>query len=381
MTAATVRKQKNNKATAKFVVCGFIPGCEMVLETVGRKPYTTPSQQPDENMQKILEFLVKVDKTKESVQKFLDTYSSWLKERQGCIENIRKLADSIDFHHRNTNIAQLPASAAGITAGILTITGLALIPVTFGASLGLTITGAVLGAGATIAGVANSATDIGVRIDRSKKAKKSIDQHRESTEEMGKIIQEVLDDCEEVTKLATEEMMSIVDETLIRNGGEAARFTAVGLKNACSVGLAAVRTIPKAAKSLHLLRKGFGITAAAAASSLRTVDVASDAAGGAVKLVASTTGKVITGLGFAFSAIGIAADLVSAGVSIYDLVKGSGTSTSKQLRKVADNLIKEMENVKKMNVVLKSNRLDCDPENDLEIADQETEDDEHNLIT
>ena len=104
MTAATVRKQKNNKATAKFVVCGFIPGCEMVLETVGREPYTTLSQQPDE-MQKILEFLVKVDKTKKSVQKFLDTYSSWLKKRQGCIENIRKLADSIDFHHRNTNIA------------------------------------------------------------------------------------------------------------------------------------------------------------------------------------------------------------------------------------------------------------------------------------
>ena len=238
-----------------------------------------------------------------------------------------------------------------------------------------------MGAGATIAGVANSATDIGVRIDRSKKAKKSIDQHRESTEEMGKIIQEVLDDCEEVTKLATEEMMSIVDETLIRNGGEVARFTAVGLKNACSVGVAAVRTIPKAAKSLHLLRKGFGITAAAATYSLRTVDVASDAAGGAVKLVASTTGKVMTGLTFAFSAIGIAADLVSTGVSIYDLAKGSKTSTSKQLRKVADNLIKEMENVKKMNIVLKSNRLDCDPENDLEIADQETEDDEHNLIT
>ena len=381
MTAATVRKQKNNKATAKFVACGFIPGCEMVLETVGRKPYTTPSQQPDENMQKILEFLVKVDKTKESVQKFLDTYSSWLKERQGCIENIRKLADSIDFHHRNTNIAQLPASAVGITAGIFTITGLALIPVTFRASLGLIITGAVLGAGATIAGVANSATDIGVRIDRSKKAKKSIDQHRESTEETGKIIQEVLDDCEEVTKLATEEMMSIVDETLIRNGGEAARFTAVGLKNACSVGLAAVHTIPKAAKSLHLLRKGFGITAAAAASSLRTVDVAALNANPSPVITLPVVDATTFTAPPAASEIGIAADLVSAGVSIYDLVKGSGTSTSKQLRKVADNLIKEMENVKKMNIVLKSNRLDCDPENDLEIADQETEDDEHNLIT
>ena len=282
------------------------------------------------------------------------------KQRQHYIKEIRELADNVDFHHRNTNIAQLPASAFGITAGIFTITGIALIPVTFGASLGLTITGAVLGAGATVTGLANSATDIGVRINRSKRAKKCVNHHKESTEEMSNIIKEVLDDCDEITKLATKEMILIIDEMLIRNGGEAARFAAVGLKNACSIGYAAIRTIPKAAKSLHLLRKGLGITVAASASSLRTVDVASDTAGSATKVVASTSGKVLLGFGYAFSAIGIAADLVSAGVTIYDLAKGSKTSTSKQLRKVADSLVEELENVKKINNILKENQLDCD---------------------
>ena len=207
----------------------------------------------------------------------------------------------------------------------------------------------------------NSATDIGVRINRSKRAKKCVNQHKESTEEMSNIIiKEVLDDCDEITKLATKEMILIIDEMFIRNGREAARFAAVGLKNACSIGYAAIRTIPKAAKSLHLLHKGLGITVAAFASSLRTVDVAFDTAGGAIKVVASTSGKVLLGFGYAFSAIGIAADLVSAGITIYDLAKGSKTSTSKQLRKVADSLVEELENVKKINNILKENQLDCD---------------------
>ena len=59
------------------------------------------------------------------------------------------------------NIVQAAASTAGVVGGALTITGLELSPVIFGASLGFTIAGAVVRIG-------TAGTDIGVGVDHSK---------------------------------------------------------------------------------------------------------------------------------------------------------------------------------------------------------------------
>ena len=124
------------------------------------------------------------------------------------------LTDNIEFHHRNTNIAQILTSAIGMVAGILTITGLALIPFTFWTSLGLTILGAVIAASETVAGIANSAT---VRVHRAQKAKMCVDQHKKATEEIGEIIERLLNDCDTVAGLATDDIGNI-DSTRRRSG-------------------------------------------------------------------------------------------------------------------------------------------------------------------
>lgn len=51
------------------------------------------------------------------MQAFLNAYPSWEAERRECIKKINELADDIDFHHRNINIAQLPISLAGMHSG------------------------------------------------------------------------------------------------------------------------------------------------------------------------------------------------------------------------------------------------------------------------
>ena len=120
------------KRTAKHLACGLIPGFEKVLQIAGKEPCSGDRQLTQEQLEKILA------KNEDCVQNFVDKYPSWLEERQECIQEIRQLADNIDFHHRNINVAQLPTSAVGVVGGILTITGLALIPVyLYGASIGL----------------------------------------------------------------------------------------------------------------------------------------------------------------------------------------------------------------------------------------------------
>ncbi len=164
---------------------------------------------------------------------------------------------------------------------------------------------------------------------------------------------ELLKCCDNTSELADDKnTVELAQAILTRNIAEIPRTSAIGLKNSVSVGVIAVRTIPRAAKSLHLLRKGLGISAAASASSLRTVDVAADVAVTSTKVIATTASKVA---GITLSAIGMAADVFTLGVTIYDLAKGSKTSSSKVLRKIADDSTAEKENVTKMLEILNGN--------------------------
>ncbi|XP_053112308.1 apolipoprotein L2-like [Hemicordylus capensis] len=87
-----------------------------------------------------------------------------------CICCLRETADSIDKTHKDCTIANITASSAGASSGILTILGLSLAPVTAGASLILTITGASIGAAAAVTGISASISE---RVINSKKSERS----------------------------------------------------------------------------------------------------------------------------------------------------------------------------------------------------------------
>ncbi|XP_015420159.1 PREDICTED: apolipoprotein L3, partial [Myotis davidii] len=73
--------------------------------------------------------------------------------KQDLEERIRKLyalADEVDKVHRDCNISKVAASFTRVVSGLLTIAGLALAPVTAGASLVLSATGEGLGAAAAV---------------------------------------------------------------------------------------------------------------------------------------------------------------------------------------------------------------------------------------
>lgn len=316
----------------KHFSCGLCPICGIVLQKLKKEPTL---REPD--LDQWERFASLVVRTEESMQAFQRAYPSWEKERRECIKEIKKLANDIDFHHRNIEIARLPTGAVSIVGGVLTILGVALTPVTFGASLALTISGAVIGTGATVTGITTTATDIGIQATRLKKAKDCAEKHKLSTDKILKLAEELFNNCGEV------EALSSLTDCAVQLAGELTRASIMGIKNVAVIGKAIAHTIPKASKSLHLLR---GAKAAADASSMRTVGVAR--AGSATKVVATTAGKVFTGVGVAFSAVGIVFDLVSVGISINGLAKGSKTSAATKLREQATNLQKELEILKEV---------------------------------
>ena len=222
---------KEKEHFSKILFCGMVPGGEEFLTAIGKQlPFVVPRVQNEEKIQKVIKLLGVSDKFGVYGQNLLAQYPEWKKQREDCIREIRDLADNIDFHHRNTNIAQVPASIAGLAGGVLTITGLALIPVTFGVSLGLTIAGAVVGTGAAVTGIANAGTDIGVRIHRTKKAQQCVKSHVPCTEEMLNTIKNLFNSLNEANELATDEIVDFAEGLVKMNSAEIYDLQVVDVK-------------------------------------------------------------------------------------------------------------------------------------------------------
>ncbi|CAC5416890.1 APOL [Mytilus coruscus] len=88
----------------------------------------------------------RINKLKENLKKFQELKVS-------AVEELNKLADDLDKYFSRINKGLIGGSAVSITGGIIMIVGLALVPITFGTSVILSIAGGVVtGAGSGVAG-------------------------------------------------------------------------------------------------------------------------------------------------------------------------------------------------------------------------------------
>ncbi|KAG6920875.1 apolipoprotein L6 [Chelydra serpentina] len=76
------------------------------------------------------------------------------------LKELREIADAIDKIHKGATIASITGGTVGIAGGITTIVGLALIPVTFGASLIVSLTGLAVSTAGGLTSAAATTTDI-----------------------------------------------------------------------------------------------------------------------------------------------------------------------------------------------------------------------------
>ena len=96
--------------------------------------------------------------TKEQLdrRRFLIKFPRVKRQLEEFIGKFHELADKVDKVHKGCTISNMVGYSTGAVSGILTIVGLALAPVTAGASVALLATGIGLGAAAAVTGVSTS---------------------------------------------------------------------------------------------------------------------------------------------------------------------------------------------------------------------------------
>ncbi|XP_065417387.1 uncharacterized protein LOC112061527 [Chrysemys picta bellii] len=98
-----------------------------------------------------------------SIMKDIDELLTLLPARDRVkrhIDELREIADDIDKIHKGATIANIAGGTVGIAGGITTIVGLCLIPVTFGASLIVSLTGLAVSTAGGLTSAAATTTDI-----------------------------------------------------------------------------------------------------------------------------------------------------------------------------------------------------------------------------
>lgn len=89
-------------------------------------------------------------------RQFLKKFPRVKRQLEEFIGKLHELADKVEKVHKGCTISNVMAHSTGAVSGILTIIGLALAPVTMGASVVLLGTGIGLGAAAAVTGVSTS---------------------------------------------------------------------------------------------------------------------------------------------------------------------------------------------------------------------------------
>ncbi|XP_070310063.1 apolipoprotein L3-like isoform X1 [Odocoileus virginianus] len=89
-------------------------------------------------------------------RRFLKKFPRVTQQLVELISKLRELADNVDKVHRDCTISNVVTHSTGALSGALTILGLALAPVTAGASMALSVTGIGLGAASAVTAVSTS---------------------------------------------------------------------------------------------------------------------------------------------------------------------------------------------------------------------------------
>ncbi|XP_074511984.1 uncharacterized protein LOC141780593 [Sebastes fasciatus] len=119
------------------------------------------------------------------------------------LEDLEENAVQLDRMNKGAKISSVAGSSVGLAGGVLSIIGLALIPVTVGVSLVLTMTGVGLGITSGVNSAVTTATEVGVNHKHQKKASETFQSFMEDVQ--------CLQDClEEVTKRETSQIDVVV---------------------------------------------------------------------------------------------------------------------------------------------------------------------------
>ncbi|KAK1130153.1 apolipoprotein L5-like [Acipenser oxyrinchus oxyrinchus] len=262
----------------------------------------------------------------ELLKDFVQMYEKEKQEIEKLLTELNGIADELDQVDRDCTIARTAGSSAGVVGGVLTIVGIGLAPVTFGASLGLFIAG-------TVTAVAGAVTGGGAQIGKHVKAGKANNRVREILEIIHIKIIALSKSC----KIALPQCNWNIEDAAL-TGNVKKRFcaaaAAAGLVDAAVV--AAADAVIDVALSLDAvagvtpnLSDDGGAVAGAAVGGRFAADLVDDAAA----VVLKGAGRVVGGVA---SGVFVVWDVVLIGLNAIKLHEGSPTERAQEISKLVE---------------------------------------------
>ncbi|XP_068136544.1 apolipoprotein L3-like [Hyperolius riggenbachi] len=231
------------------------------------------------------------------VQQYEDQASLLETAISQCVNGLLSTADDIDKFHKGATITNVVGSSLGIAGGITTIVGLALAPVTLGASLIVSGVGIAVATAGGVTGASASIADVVNMKKKCKNASERIDVVNEMIETMKDLAQNISGRVEDLkTVLKVEEAADIA-----RVAGRGV-FIAVEIGRLAQLG----RLSSIAARGVELAAQG--------ARALR----------------------VVSGV---FAALFVIIDVAFVAKAAVELQKGANTIEAAQIREQAQNLL------------------------------------------
>ncbi|XP_068434508.1 uncharacterized protein [Clinocottus analis] len=179
----------------------------------------------EDDIQKILSQITELDEIRmnqsfRTVFLFQEQYSGFISQfeerRDRMLQSLTELEENavqLDRMNTGAKISSVAGSSVGAAGGVLSIVGLALIPVTLGTSLILTATGVGMGITSGVNSAVTTATEIGVNRKHQKKVTEIFQSFKED-------VQSLQDCLDQITKMETNpvDVDLVVSEVLFEAG-------------------------------------------------------------------------------------------------------------------------------------------------------------------
>lgn len=179
---------------------------------------------------------------------------TWLQIRDQTIQKIKETAETLQEHHRNINISRFAGTSASIFGSLLAITGVALTPVTFGASLGLVVGGVAIAAAGGATAVGATIADKAIEIIKSSNVQAQLNHdfyELQQISNLTKAIDEIPENTRVKCQVSNEAIQSVFSNALMQSSFNLI-LQAPSLASVLQVGIEPFNVI----EHLHSLSKG-----------------------------------------------------------------------------------------------------------------------------
>uniref|UniRef100_A0A3B3CFD8 Apolipoprotein L n=1 Tax=Oryzias melastigma TaxID=30732 RepID=A0A3B3CFD8_ORYME len=305
------------------------------------------------NMQKMLDHInqlkdIQMDQNfrtvflfqEESCSRFMKEFSERQPRMLQFLKELEENAVQLDRMNKGAKISSVAGSSVGAVGGVLSIVGLALSPVTAGASFALTMTGLGMGVTSGVNSLVTTATELGVNRKHQTKANEVFQSFMEDVTELQECLEEVSRQANTKLEPSDIELAVGVTKVLYKVGGVGKSIDT----------MADFASAAKLLKSEELVSSA-GKVVVQEGASLRSVSrVAADVPdiGQAAVKSSLTMTKSARALAIGTNALFLGMDIFYICTDSISLYKGSETEVSKFIRARAALWSSEMDSWKKI---------------------------------